>query len=277
MTFLVAVVLFTSSALLYSNFYVKTVDYRFEEASVADEVRIVFLSDLHGRSFGKDNRRLLNAIRKAEPHLICLVGDFFDTTLSDEQIAAMYDFCRDCTEICDTYFSLGNHEVLFMEKYGEIREKLLACGVPLLEETYLDLTVNNQKLRLGGMSKYAFAMSGRSEEWFASDTYAFLKDFTSEKTIPTVLMCHRPECFFLNNSKHDWEISYLLCGHTHGGLWRLPFVGGLLAPEQLWFPEYYYGHYDYGNLQMLITAGFKGYQFVPRLFNPCEIAVLHLT
>ncbi len=73
-----------------------------------------------------------------------------------------------------------------------------------------------------------------------------------------------------------WNIDLILSGHTHGGLIRLPFVGGLYAPIQGFFPKVCYGEYKFNNNRMLITSGLAGYGIIPRINNPPEIAVIDL-
>ena len=115
------------------------------------------------------------------------------------------------------------------------------------------------------------------EEFESSDEYIFLKDM--EKTdLPTIVLAHMPDTFIFNGAHNYWSnIDLVVSGHTHGGVVRLPFVGGLYAPMQSFFPEYDYGFYMLGEkMQMVITSGLSGYKFIPRFLNLPEICVLNL-
>ena len=90
------------------------------------------------------------------------------------------------------------------------------------------------------------------------------------------MLAHRPDSFIYGNAAYLWDIDLVLSGHTHGGLWRLPFIGGVIAPEQGLFPEYDKGEFDLGNIKMIISSGLNGYNNIPRLFNSPEITVIEL-
>ena len=86
-----------------------------------------------------------------------------------------------------------------------------------------------------------------------------------------------PESFFLDI--HDkWTGDLYLCGHTHGGLWRIPGIGGIYAPTQRFFPKYDRGYFtfDNGKYQMIINPGFGGHGWIPRIFNLPEVSVIAL-
>ncbi len=267
-----AIVFILLSVLISENhIVVKKYNYATDNSGLC---RIVFISDLHSRSFGEDNSELLDKIVEQNPDLICLGGDFINDEATDEEISDFITLLTKLKEIAPTYFSYGNHDLNYINAYGDNVSPLIEnTGCTILEEEYVDIEINGCPIRLGGMFDYAFNQQYvPDEEWQNDSTYKFLVDFTStDKT--TVLLCHRPDSFIYDDASL-WDIDYVLSGHTHGGLWRFPIIGGIIAPEQGIFPQYDKGEYDIGNIKLIISSGFDGYNNIPRLFNCPEITVV---
>lgn len=258
-----------------SNYHIKTVTYNYS-SSDASSAKIVLLSDLHGKAYGDNNERLLKKIIAQEPDIICLAGDFIDEDNTEKDIEEFLDLLESLKKVAPVYYSYGNHDYAYFNANGfTVIDKIKNIDCTVLEENYVDVEVNGCKIRLGGMYDYAFNQQYHSsEDWHSDSTYQFLKDFTdTDRT--KILMCHRPECFIYEEAS-QWNIDYVLCGHTHGGIWRLPIIGGLIAPEQGLFPEYDYGEFELENIKMIISSGLSGYKIIPRLFNSPEITVIEL-
>ena len=86
----------------------------------------------------------------------------------------------------------------------------------------------------------------------------------------TVLLSHRPEHLSVY-AKHS--IDLCLTGHAHGGQIRLPFIGGLFAPNQGFLPKFDAGLFKEQNTTMVISRGVGSSQFPLRFLNPPEIPV----
>ena len=270
---LTAAAIFLLLSVIISNYHLEINNYWYFD-DVSDKSKIVLLTDLHGKSFGKDNERLLNKIREIQPDIICLAGDFIDEDNTDKDNAEFIDLIDKLTDINSVYYSYGNHDLNYFNTNGNsLLVDIRNTGCVVLEEEYVDLEINYKKIRLGGMFDYAFNQKYVSrEQWMKDSTFVFLNEFTNTDRIK-FLMCHRPESFIYDNASF-WDIDYVLCGHTHGGIWRLPFLGGLIAPEQGFFPEYDKGEFDINNIKMIISSGLSGYKKIPRLFNSPEITVI---
>ena len=271
-----AAVLFLLLSVVISNFTLDVKEYRVDINGDSD-IKIVYISDLHNNEFGKDNSRLINKITEQEPDIICLGGDFIDEDNSDDDNKKLIDFITALTSVTDVYYCYGNHDLNYFNAVGyDILTEIENAGCTVLEENYADITINGTGLRIGGLFDYAFNQKYvPDDEWTESDTYKFLRDFTDTDRA-TVLLAHRPDSFIYGNAAYLWDIDLVLSGHTHGGLWRLPFIGGVIAPEQGLFPEYDKGEFDLGNIKMIISSGLNGYNNIPRLFNSPEITVIEL-
>lgn len=281
-TFKISIIILTAALFLLLLFFVlsntclMTESYQIH-TKASSGFTIVFLSDLHGKEFGQDNRRLIAKIAKESPDIICLGGDFIDEDNSQIDNEQFLRLVGEFLKIAPVYYSTGNHDDIYFSQNGrEMIDQLEALGCRYLEEDYVDIDTDTASLRLGGLYNYAFNQQYvPDEEWKNSDTYRFLTDFTdTDRT--TVLLCHRPDSFIYGNAAYLWDIDLVLCGHTHGGLWRLPLIGGLIAPEQGFNPLYDKGEFELGNITMIVSSGLSGYGKIPRLFNSPEITVITL-
>lgn len=247
---------------------IKTTQYTLNVQTSAS-LTVAVVSDLHFSRFGKDNRRLVAAVKKTEPDVIFLAGDFFDFhhDKSNRKIIeiTMNAFC----EIAPTYMCPGNHDMRYNVLTGEnCLDYARAAGVTVLDGSYVDTVINGQNVRIGGIFDYSVYAEDYGQRWYESQVYSYLKDFENTDSLRFLLM-HRPNTFIYTDD--DWNIDAVFCGHDHGGIWRLPFIGGVYAPEQGFFPEYDKGEYSFGKMKMFLCAGLEGYYWVPRVFNRAEI------
>ncbi len=242
-------------------------------SGLSDNVQIVLLSDLHETEFGSDYCDLINLVKDQKPDVILLSGDMISRTAVEQDIHRVCLLIAELAGIAPVYQSLGNHETDYIEEHGNgLLEAYTAAGSILLEGEYIDLAVNGSVFRLGGMSKLAYR-DGSNQFWPGVEE--FLTDYC-DTDLPTVLLSHRPEAFSFKDACREWDVNLILSGHTHGGLVRLPVVGGLIAPIQGFFPKVDYGEFVFHNSKMIVTSGLAGYQFLPRVYNRPEICVITL-
>ncbi len=273
---LTALAIFLLLSIIFSNYHIEVITYNYADDAESD-CRIVLISDLHGREFGKDNSVLLKKIVEVEPDIICLAGDFIDEDNTPADNNEFLLLLSNLTELAPVYYSFGNHDLNYLENnFSDLVERMENAGCTILDENFVDIEINGLLLRLGGIFDYAFNQQYVPlSEWQSDSTHKFLTDFTNTDSTK-ILMCHRPESFIYDDASL-WNIDFVLCGHTHGGLWQLPFIGGTIAPEQGFLPEYDKGEFILNNIRMIISSGFSGYKYIPRLFNPPEITVIELT
>lgn len=226
------------------RYYISMADYNIQLEDVVSPVRVVALSDLHCREFGKGNSRLLDKIKAQSPDAIFAVGDMIsnnsDISDADEMVALL---CR-LNEIAPTFFVPGNHELEYISRTGDdLLTKVSNAGITIVNDSYVDCNFGGQTIRIGGTMGHAFPFGRTPDEFRSSDIYRFLIEF-EDTDLPTVCLAHMPDTFIFNNAASYWPgVDLVISGHTHGGMIRLPFVGGLIAPMQGFFPDYDRGYF----------------------------------
>lgn len=257
-----------------SDMALKTTKYTLK-TNTSVPFKVTVLSDLHFSQFGKDNVRLVNAVKATEPDVILLAGDFFDTHHGKSNADKVRKLFLSLCEIADVYMTPGNHDMRYNVATGEnCFEYAENCGVKILNGSYADIEIKGQKVRIGGIFDHSVYLEDYGDRWYESDVYKYLKDFENTDAVK-LLMMHRPNTFIYTDD--DWDIDAVFSGHDHGGIWQIPFIGGVYAPEQGFFPEYDKGEYDFGKMKMFLSAGLEGYYIVPRLFNRPEILEITIT
>ena len=262
------------SAIICSNtFCVRNYDVSIE--GITKDTTVVLLSDLHSCQYGKDNQRLLEAIRDIHPAAIFCAGDMVNADADDAELRQLTAFVVRLQEIAQVYYSLGNTEMKIMMDGGEDVLRLVrGVGAVAMLDDYVETEIGGNRVNVGfTMGHYSYTR----EQWANPPDYAMEYAVGADGT-PAIVLRHMPESFLLDI--HDkWTGDLYLCGHTHGGLWRIPGIGGVYAPTQRFFPKYDRGYYslDDGKYQMIINPGFGGHGWIPRIFNMPEISVIRLT
>ena len=256
------------SVIAVSDMCLKTTKYTLK-ADTSAPFKVTVLSDLHFAQFGKDNCRLIDAVRRTEPDVILLAGDFFDTHHGKSNADRVRKLFTTLCSVADVYMTPGNHDMRYNVSTGEnCFEYAETCGVKVLDGSYSDIEIKGQKVRIGGIFDHSVYLEDYGERWYGSDVYKYLKEFENTDAVK-LLMMHRPNTFIYTDD--EWNIDAVFSGHDHGGIWQIPFIGGVYAPEQGFFPEYDKGEYTFGKMKMFLSAGLEGYYIVPRLFNRPEI------
>ncbi len=226
--------------------------------------RIVQVSDLHNQTFGENNETLLRLLREAEPDMIVMTGDLIDSVKTD--LAVGLTFAEAAVAIAPTYFVTGNHEAAISSR--QFLRDLKALGVTVLKDQRVTVTRGTDSITLLGLQDPNFS---REEDDVAARTA--LEAMMAAEDGYTLLLAHRPELFDVYVS---CGVDLVLSGHAHGGQFRIPFVGGLFAPSQGWFPRYDNGIYTDGSTTMVVSRGIGNSRFPFRINNPPELVLVVL-
>lgn len=232
--------------------------------------KIVLISDLHNTKFGKNQSRLLKKTEALTPDVIAVTGDLIDSNRTN--VEAAVQFIRGASKIAPVYYVTGNHESRTGD-YSFLKEKLISAGVTILDDGVTSVTRAGQTVYLAGLQAPEFTMRKKSEEEKRAAVGDKLQSLKKRADGFTVLLSHHPELFDLYVSA-GFDVA--LCGHAHGGQIRLPFVGGILSPNQGLFPKYTAGIYQKGNTKMIVSRGLGNSAFPLRINNFPEIVSITL-
>ena len=223
-----------------------------------DGYRIAQVSDLHNAEFGDRNQRLLEMLREAEPDMIAITGDLIDSRKTN--IAVALAFAEEAVKFAPCYYVSGNHEARVSE-YQDLKTGLEAAGVTVLDDARVEIEISGKSITIIGVNDPSFLADYLTSDAAVMDRK--LSELSSEDASFTILLSHRPELFD-TYAAHDMDL--VLTGHAHGGQFRLPLIGGLIAPNQGLFPKYDDGLYSEGNTNMIVSRGL-GNSIIPFRFN----------
>ena len=261
--FLIVVILFLSLPLKVTKYTVESTKL----PKAFDGFTVAQISDLHNKSFGKNNRRLLNKLKKHAPDIIVITGDIADSSGSDNAIS----FVEQAVKIAPTYYVPGNHEAR-MEDYRELETSIREKGATVLRNETVFLFREGQVIALTGIDDPQF-FNASSEPGQSMDMESALI-YLADNTVPCqLLLSHRPESF---ESYCANGYDFVFSGHAHGGQVRLPFIGGLYAPNQGLFPEYDAGIFTQNDTTMVVSKGLGNSVPIPRIGNRPEIVITQL-
>ena len=222
--------------------------------------KIVQLSDFHGAELVTD---IVETVREQKPDIIALTGDF----ITDEgDLPAVEQLVSQLSDICEVYFISGNHDFA-SGRIAELSDILSSCGVKYLKNEYVTIQRGGESIVLAGVED--------PNSWADLEPPdAFLKKVRAEHPDDyIVLLGHRN---YWMEKYPDLPVELILCGHAHGGIVRIPGVGGLLSTDRTLFPDYEAGMYDNGNYTMIVSRGLGNSISVPRLMNRPEILSIEL-
>lgn len=228
-----------------------------------DGLRLAVLADLHGRQFGQDSAALLQAVKKARPDLICLTGDLFDENTERSVLPPLLKGLTDLAPVC---YVTGNHEWQ-VEGLRQLLASMEAAGVVVLQNEYALLRRGEAALVVAGVDDPCGPADKKTPRALVEEIHADLGD-------PCILMLsHR------NDELPLWAglgVDLVLSGHCHGGVIRLPFLGGVFGTEHRLFPKYDGGLYRSAGTTLFVSRGLGLGRLPFRLNNRPQLAVLTL-
>ncbi|MGL6106113.1 metallophosphoesterase [Romboutsia sp.] len=229
--------------------------------------KILQVSDLHNKKFGKNQKKLVQLTKEINPDIIVITGDIVDSRRTNVDVALQY--INQAVKIAPTYYVQGNHESR-IEEYTKLEEGLLKAGVKILDNKNEEINIDNQKINLIGMEDLTLVKSDTKRKTFEE----ILKTLKSESVSDlNILLSHRPELLYIYARQ---GIDLVFAGHAHGGQIRLPFTDGLFAPGQGILPKSTSGVHKDKNTEMVVSRGLGNSLFPFRVFNRPELVVTTL-
>lgn len=251
--------------------------YRCTGKALKKDGTIILLSDLHNKSFGKKNEQLLEAIENIHPDMILIAGDMY-TSVKGGDTQTAKDLVCTLAKRYPVYYGNGNHEHktrLYPEYFGtmypEFADAVKNAGVRHLV---------NEKVSLPAFNMDIYGLEIEREYYgkfrFAQMAPSYLEGLLgkTDDSRFTVLIAHNPDYF---DAYAGWGADLVVSGHVHGGLMKLPFLGGVISPALRLFPKYDGGEFKEGKSTMILGRGLGTHTLPIRIFNPGELVVIHLT
>ena len=233
--------------------------------------KILQISDLHNKEFGSKQSKILGKIEKINPDIIVITGDLIDSNNTNIDVAM--DLIDGIINIAPIYYVSGNHEA-WSGSYNDLKSKLENSGVVVLDNKKTEFFNDRDSIDIIGLADTSFIESNWLEYGGNSETKNLLNKLAEDSTNFKILLSHRPELFDIYSNSN---VNLVFSGHAHGGQFRLPFIGGLIAPDQGFFPKLTEGIHTSNNTSMIISRGL-GNSIIPvRIFNRPELIVVKLS
>ena len=249
-------------------------EYTLESDKISKEYTFALLADLHNRSYGTNNAKLLAAVEDVKPDVILTAGDML-TAKPGKSFETALSFMKQIAKKYPVYYGIGNHEYrmkLYREDYGDAFEKytgaLKEAGIHVLDnstavaEEFVVTGVSNDRKYYKRFKKTVM------DRQYLPDTIG--------SAVPDkfhILLAHNPEYF---EEYAGWGPDLVVSGHVHGGIMRLPVLGGVISPKLVLFPKYDGGLFKKDKTTMILSRGLGMHTLPIRISNPGELVVIHL-
>lgn len=222
---------------------------------------VVQLSDLHNKLFGKDQKRLMKHVKEQNPDMIVITGDLIDSNHPDVETGLL--LAKEALKIAPVYFVTGNHDNWLSDTNTfALFQGLENLGVTVLDDERVLLCAEKEGeyISLIGVDDDTISYKSKLRETLA--------DLTGQEEAFVLLLAHQPQEMPVYS---EYEIDLVLSGHAHGGQFRIPFIGGFVAPDQGFLPKYTKGLYEENGTKMIVNAGLGNSVVPQRLLNRPEV------
>ena len=234
------------------------------------------LSDLHNKSYGENNKKLLEAIYNLNPDAILIAGDML-TSKPGKSYEVALNLLKELAGKYLIYYGMGNHETrlfLYPDVYGdmgkEYEKDLNTLGIQLMRNESRE---EEDNIRITGLDMsrayYKRLKKNPMDSRYLPETLGEAKEETYE-----ILLAHNPDYF---EEYAAWGADLVLSGHVHGGMMRLPVLGGVVSPAIRLFPKYDGGLFRQGKSTMILSRGLGMHTIPIRIFNPGELILVTLS
>ena len=273
------VIIGVSGRILYENCHIRKTVYELKSSKVKDNIKIIFLSDLHNQSFGKNNQKLIEQIQKEKPDYILIGGDMLVGKRGelDKNASNAWKLLQGIVNEFPVFYVNGNHETRMkfdVEKYGtqyeEYEKKLKQLGVSILNNG--SFSMEDKGIQINGIELEEAYYKKRGAKTLTVEEIE-QRIGKKDETMFQILLAHKPEYF---PSYVGWGADLTLAGHNHGGIVRFPFLGGMISTQYRILPKYDGGLYTKENKNMIVSRGLGGHTIKVRFMNLPDFIVIQL-
>lgn len=244
-----------------------------------EDVKAVYLTDLHGQSYGNHNQKLLAAIQEQNPDMIFVGGDMMVKEPTPD-FSVVLALIKELVKIAPVYYANGNHEKKIMDYWEEskdafllYKEEMESLGVRYLINDTVAVECKGKKFEITGLD---LGLQHYRKFWHKPTlSVEELKRMIPDRKhgdVFRILLAHNPQYFELYAK---FDIDLVLSGHVHGGIMILPWLGGVIAPNLRLFPKYDSGEFNESGTRMILSRGLGTHSIRFRIFNIPEVSVIH--
>lgn len=252
--------------------------YEYRTKKIIQSVKFAVVADLHAHVYGRDNDILIQKIKEQKPDIILVPGDMI-VSRYPETYETAYQTFEKLTEIAPVYFSNGNHEsrvskvpVMQTEAFLEYENRVRKLGVHILNNASEEVILHGGKFCISGLEIPLECYGKGSYEPLPEH---FIRDVLGDAKQDSVqiLMAHNP---MFAKEYAEWGADVSVCGHTHGGLVRIPGIGSVISPQFELFPKYDAGEFNFGDRKVYVSKGLGTHTFHIRVFDRAEVLMIRI-
>lgn len=275
------IILLIGCVILWQHFELKKfriTSYEYQTDKITQSVNFAVVADLHAHVYGRDNDILIQKIKEQKPDMILVPGDMI-VSRYPETYETAYQALKKLTEIAPVYFSNGNHEsrvskvpVMQTEAFLEYENRVRKLGVHILNNASEEVILHGGKFCISGLEIPLECYGKGSYEPLPEH---FIRDVLGDAKQDSVqiLMAHNP---MFAKEYAEWGADVSVCGHTHGGLVRIPGIGSVISPQFELFPKYDAGEFNFGDRKVYVSKGLGTHTFHIRVFDRAEVLMIRI-
>lgn len=254
--------------------------YHLKSPKIGESIRIVFLTDLHNQTYGADNQRLLKAIELQHPDMILIGGDMLVSNSKVECYNEAVKLVKTLAGQYPVFYANGNHEQRMKEQpevYGDMYQQYMkqikGLGIHFLANQTETIMVKGEALTITGLEIYykCYTKGFKTEPFTLTDAEKCIGKKRGKRY--HILLAHNP--MYMEAYK-EWGADMILSGHLHGGVVRIPGLGGVISPQIRFFPRYSGGHVKEDDIDIISGRGLGSHSIPIRIFNIPELVVIQL-
>lgn len=265
------ILLIIAVSVILGNNMIEVNNYQIKASNLPSQFnnfKIAQISDFHNK---KNYDSVIEKLNQASPDIIVITGDLIDSRKTKTEISI--NFAKKLTEIAPCYYVMGNHESRLTDVYPSFENDLKEIGVTALRNEKITIEKSGEYITLIGLDDPRLQGKTKGIDYACQIIEGELSQLVAEDNGYTAVLCHRPEVFSVYVNQN---IDLALTGHAHGGQAILPFIGGVIAPNQGFFPKYYKGIYQENNTTMIVSRGIGNSLCPIRFNNRPEIVIVEL-
>lgn len=249
------------------NYFPTTKEYSIQSPKIKEEKKVVLLTDLHACCRGRKKDKYVQMIQRQNPDILLIAGDM--TVKNGNHTESVTAFLKEIVSVAPIFYAPGNHEIR-MPEYEVYQQNLKQMGIKYLKnEAVFCGEINIYGLDL---PEYWYHKVWQKREFSKEEVEKLLGSVKEDKF--SILLAHNPEYF---KSYAKWGADLTVSGHIHGGIMRLPLIGGVISPSLRLFPKYDSGEFEENGKKMILSRGMGLHHIKLRFFNRPEISVIKIT